>query len=246
MERRTKGMNMDLQKSYAELWNRSSEFFYSKGYYSWMREALEGCNTILEIGCGCGYSTLSLLEAGHRVLAVDKNSECVDKAYNLTKEKGFENEVAYLELDVSEPGVVEELVQKYQFDAVVCWNMGFCYDQNEFNDIHVPRMLKYGLSIEDIQSNITSSYCEYIIWTACKIASMKGVPIQIVDRGERKITASNDVYYNHLGMEFGYKGIGYHNKDGESLSGEGVSLLKQGVIQTDAIVPIVFNMIILA
>ena len=142
-------MNMDLQKSYAELWNQSSEFFYSKGYYSWMLEPLSDRNIILEIGCGCGYSTLSLLEAGHRVLAVDKNPECIDIAYNLTKEKGFENEVAYLELDVSGPGVAEELVQNCQFDAVACWNMGSYYDPEEFKNVYVPRMVQTGFSIED-------------------------------------------------------------------------------------------------
>ena len=237
---------MNVKTEYAEKWKTSSEFFYSKDYYSWMLEPLADRHTILEVGCGCGYSTLSLLEAGHRVLAVDKNSECIDKAYSLTKEKGFENEVVYLEMDISQPGAADELAQKFQFDAVVCWNMGSYYDMMEINDIYIPRMLKYGLSIENIQSNLTSSYCEYITCIACKIASEKGVPIQIVDRGEREVTASNDVYFNRLGIEFGYKGIGYHNKAAESLSGEGVDLLKQGVIQKDAIVPIVFNMIILA
>ena len=33
-----------------------------------------------EVGCGTGYSTLALLENGHKVIALDKNNECIEKA----------------------------------------------------------------------------------------------------------------------------------------------------------------------
>jgi len=234
---------VEIQTQYAEQWDKSSEFFYSKGYYQWMEKMIAEYETILEIGCGCGYSTLSLVKAGHRVLAIDKNPVCIDMAYNLLKKSGYEDAAAFLEIDISQPGAIEEVTTQFQYDAVICWNMGSYYEINELRNIYVPRMVEYGLTPEEINSNITSSYCEYIIWNSCKVAALKGVPLQIVDRSEEAISAEGDGYYHILGGEFGYKHIDYDNKVGESISGEGVKLLKKGKIQDEAIVPIVFNMV---
>lgn len=234
---------MEIQTKYAERWDKSSEFFYSKGYYQWMGKALAEYKTILEIGCGCGYSTLSLVKTGHRVLAIDKNPVCIDMAYNLLKKSGYQDAAAFLEIDISQPGAVEELATQFQYDAVICWNIGSYYEINELRDVYVPRMIEYGLTPEQINSNIASSYCEYITWNACKVAALKEVPLQIVDRNEKAIILENDEYYTLLGREFGYGRIEYNSKAGESISGEGVKLLKKGKIQDEAIVPIVFNMI---
>lgn len=235
---------VEIQTQYAEQWDKSSEFFYSKGYYQWMEKMIAEYETILEIGCGCGYSTLSLVKTGHRVLAIDKNPVCIDMACKLLKKSGYEDAAAFLELDISQPGAIEELATQFQYDAVICWNMGSYYEINELRNIYAPRMIEYGLTPEQINSNITSSYCEYIIWNSCKVAALKGVPLQIVDRNEEEISGENDGYYSLLGREFGYDRIEYNSKAGESISGEGVKLLKKGKIQDEAIVPIVFNMVL--
>ena len=39
----------------------------------------EGHEIVLEIGCGTGYSTLALVESGYKVIAVDKNPECMKR-----------------------------------------------------------------------------------------------------------------------------------------------------------------------
>lgn len=236
---------MGVQKEYAERWEESSKFFYFNGYYRWMEEALKRYQTILEIGCGSGYSTLSLAELGHNVLSVDKNQNCIDMAYKRIREKGFEKDIAFLEIDVSAPNVVEELANKFPFDAVACWDMGSYYDVNELRDVYVPRMQEYGLSVEQIKENISSSYCELIIWNACKLAAEKRCPIQIVDRNEGPISFNSDGYYRSLKDEFRYKNIEYRNLAGETLSGEGVRLLKKGIIQEEAKIPIFFNSVLL-
>jgi len=58
---------MNEIKQYAEQWNTSAQFFYEKKYYQWMCEKLIEFKTVMEIGCGTGYSTLALLNSGHKV-----------------------------------------------------------------------------------------------------------------------------------------------------------------------------------
>lgn len=47
---------MDKKIEYAEQWEVSSKYFYEKKYYNWMQKKIENYNTILEVGCGTGYS----------------------------------------------------------------------------------------------------------------------------------------------------------------------------------------------
>ena len=76
---------------YSEQWDVSSKYFYDKGYYTWMAEKLTPYKTILEVGCGTGYSTLALVEKGYKVIALDKNPECLEKAKKLLSQKGYTN-----------------------------------------------------------------------------------------------------------------------------------------------------------
>ena len=67
---------MNEKIKYSEQWDISAQYFYNKGYYSWMADKLTGYKNVLEVGCGTGYSTLALVEKGYRVIAVEKNPEC--------------------------------------------------------------------------------------------------------------------------------------------------------------------------
>ena len=64
-----------MEQIYAEKWQASSKFFMDNGYYKYMAEIIKPYKTVLEIGCGVGYSTVSLINDGHIVIAVDKNRE---------------------------------------------------------------------------------------------------------------------------------------------------------------------------
>ena len=46
---------------YAQSWKQDSEYFNANGYYKWMANKLPESGIVLEIGCGLGYSTASLL-----------------------------------------------------------------------------------------------------------------------------------------------------------------------------------------
>lgn len=75
-----RGTKMNNAQNYANQWDVSAQFFYEKGYYSWMAQRINKFQTVVEVGCGTGYSTLALVENGHKVIAIDKNRDCIAKA----------------------------------------------------------------------------------------------------------------------------------------------------------------------
>ena len=78
-----------MRKEYSMTWENDSGYFYLNGYYSWMEKAVSSYGTILEVGCGNGYSTLTLLQNGHKVIAIDYNPYCLEKTKQLLEDNGF-------------------------------------------------------------------------------------------------------------------------------------------------------------
>lgn len=112
---------MNDTQNYANQWNCSAQYFYDKEYYSWMEQALEGFHTVVEVGCGTGYSTLALIEKGHKVIAIDKNVDCIAKAKKLLDSKGaLDDRVIFVEGDIAEEHFRDEVVSNFSFDIVVC------------------------------------------------------------------------------------------------------------------------------
>lgn len=213
---------------YANQWNISAKYFYEKGYYFWMGEKLSQFNTVLEIGCGTGYSTLALVEKGYKVIAVEKNKDCITQAKELLSKKGFtEQSVIFVEGDIVEDDVRKSLLNQYEFDVVICWNVGSFWNRKMI-EYYIPFMLKYGLNREQIVDNIESSYSELIIWDVCRLASAKGVAAHIIDRSAEAITAKTDPYYYLLKKEFNFLSVEYDNKVADSISGGGRILTTNG------------------
>jgi len=229
---------MNEIKKYAEQWNASSKYFYDKKNYEWMTMKVSDYHTIVEIGCGTGYSTLGMVEQGHTVISIDKNRDCLSKAKELITEKGYANRVTFLEGDIATEAFQAKLLNNYKFDVVVCWNMGTYWNQSMMQ-FYFPYLLKYGLTIPQIKDNPESSYAELIIWDACKLASSKNVPVHIVDRGTRITNFLNDEYYKTLGSEFSFSEIIYDNLECDSLSNEGRTLLTNGIVNDSAKVKII-------
>lgn len=227
--------DIDIKKVYADKWSRSSEFFYQKGYYHRFAEPLEERKLILEIGCGCGFSTLSLAECGHEILAIDNNTYCIDMAYELISNKGFSDSVCFLEMDVTNTQALNELAEKFKYDAVVCWNIGTVYDKNLKVDDNK--------SEEENREIIVEEFRQKFLAYSCALAQYKEVPFQIVDRTEQKLNDSELDYYRKIGKNFGYNQIDYSYFEGESLSSDGVALMTNGVINDAPVVPLVFNIV---
>lgn len=224
---------MNEIEKYAQDWEKSSNAFFEHGDYKWMARQLRGYKTVLELGCGTGQSTLSLLQQGLNVIAVDKNPSCLSLARKRVEEFQSSNSetingtVQFIEADYSEPDFVKNILDALDFDVVVCWNVGTYWDKNMVGK-YIKPMLEYGLTENQIKCNPESSYGEYMLWKACQIAALKSCAIQIVDRSAEKVTKLHDPYYKRLKKEFLFKTIHYENHETYTLSSTGRILTVKG------------------
>lgn len=229
---------MSIEKVYADKWQSNSKFFFDNGYYGQMAEIVKSYKTVLELGCGVGYSTLSLVNDGHKVISVEKNHECILMAKDLIKENGCETEVNILEGDIVDECFRNIIVSDVKADVVICWNPGTQFDKDSLLH-YVPFMLEYGLTLEQIKDNPSSSYIEMMLWHTCKMAKTMDVPVHIIDRCGGVDENTTD-YYRTLGAETGFSHFQIGTMEAETISDGGVPLLSQGVLMNVQRMPIVF------
>ena len=178
-------MEIDKDLEYAIQWEHSSKHFYINQFYDKLAEKLSGIKIVLEIGCGAGYSTLSLLKRGHKVIAIDKNEECIKRAQQLIEKNGFnvgdlsKSDVLFIKVDMISEEFYRNILPALSFNVIICWNIGSSWKKDDLQ-YYVPHMLDYGLNISQIRQNPESSYAELVVWHICQIAKMKEVPLQIV------------------------------------------------------------------
>ena len=196
---------------YADQWEVSSKHFYENDCYKWMTDQIREHKTVLEIGCGTGYSTLELLRSGHKVISIDKNECCIEKAKHKIELEGFSigdlsnNDVTFIVADVVDETLLKT-ISDYDFDIVVCWNIG-THEETTSRSYYHPFLLAYGLTAQQVNENWESSYAELILWHSCKIAAARKVPFHLVDRSMEGLNSENSDYYCGLGGEFKYKNM---------------------------------------
>lgn len=216
------------EKDYCDKWYVSSEFFYDNKAYEWMANQLVGYKTILEIGCGCGFSTLSLLNQGHHVISIEKNLECIKKADKLLKQEGFNGKYELVHVDLISLDDLIGYLKLKKIDAVACWNPGIGHVEKKLFVNYCKRMIKYGLKIEQIKENPESSYAEWMVYTSANIAKILNCPFGLVDRTEEDYLNIPSDYYLALKKELGFKKIESCSKRIESISSKGVVLVNNG------------------
>lgn len=123
----------NVQEIYSEQWNNISDYFYNNGSYSWMCSKIKKYKTVIEICSGTGQSTLSLLEAGLKVISIEKNNFCIKNAKSLLESKGYkvgsaksnlENYDIILLNDDILNNKISNYLKGFSFDLVICWNIG--------------------------------------------------------------------------------------------------------------------------
>lgn len=104
-------------------WETEGAAYARRGDYDWMAAQLP-VGRVLEIGCGVGFGTLSLVQRGNTVLAIDSLAECLTAAKAKTAEFAPE-QVSYLLADLMAlDDSARKAIEDFAPDYVVCWLMG--------------------------------------------------------------------------------------------------------------------------
>ena len=194
------------RKKYLKKWSNDSKFFYDNKYYDWMNSHIKDYKVVLEIGCGNGLSTLSLIENGHHVIVIDENIECLKETrktletkkikskiiqreglfreykdsyeYNYKKiNHSFEeNQILLIEGDVLNDNHLESWLLSIDIDCVVCWLMG-SHGARRYNKIIAEKKI---ITPQNYRFVIQNSIYEM----ADRILKDNGI-LQIVDRGRK-------------------------------------------------------------
>ena len=138
---------------YSNEWSKSSFEYEKKGFYKWCANSIEGQRRVLELGCGCGFSTYSMLSNNHEVVAIEENPFMLDHAEKLLTKRNCEfeiirrgnlifnnpsyqiqysdmtNDQTQRNLLVEGDFLVDEklntwLICTEKFDAIACWFLG--------------------------------------------------------------------------------------------------------------------------
>lgn len=210
---------------YSEKWNSSAEFFYNNKDYYWMVDHLCDYHTILEIGCGTGYSTLAMVEKGHKVIAIDNNPECIAKAKELIDKNGYSNDVEFILYDVLNPQTLEDIGTRFSCDAICCWNPGQAWNEDKLTTYlkYIEILSYYRYSMNEFWEDPTNCYVMILFLICSECAKKIGVPFHIIDRGDPSKHVNQD-YYRGIQNEFGFINIYFDKRNTKSLSSQGVPL----------------------
>ena len=190
-------------KEYVDFWTLNAKQHFEDGDYEWICDEIDHYHSILEIGCGAGYSTLTLVLRDHHVLSVDINQDAIEASQNLIICNDYEAEIATDYIDfgkkevwfwkadvVSERDAIISVLDQLSIDLVLLINPGGnldrCIRKNE-----VDLLLKYGFTQEEIDQNILENAIPLLhkysmIDAAADIALNIGKPLLIVERGNKE------------------------------------------------------------
>lgn len=124
-------------EQYAEQWSINSQHFLANGSYDWMSSKVNTCKTILEVGCGAGLSTLSLVRGGcEKVIVIESNKQLALEAEKyLTKNDvsvsinslamyNDSNSTVDIIINNIHSNDIEEILKNKTVDGIVCWFIG--------------------------------------------------------------------------------------------------------------------------
>lgn len=188
------------QRKYVEMWENNALQHYNDKDYAWIGGIIKPYQTILEVGCGAGYSTLSMAENGHSVLAIDANLEALKRSRELLVGNGYKAEIANQYIDFSEADIwlwnldvvssretIITVFNQISIDLILLCNPGGNLDKNLYNH-EVELLLQYGFTQKEIdyryqQKAIPLLHKFAMIDAAADIAIKSEKPLFIVDRG---------------------------------------------------------------
>ncbi len=125
-------------EQYKNKWVEESDSFNRQSCYSWMSSQLDNLDLVLEIGCGNGNSTLSILEKkpNVKIIVIEDNKFLIKEAQNKLTRNGIEFDISTninTALDLLSfknrvifinDNIFNISYRKNIFDGIVCWLIG--------------------------------------------------------------------------------------------------------------------------
>lgn len=245
------GVPMNAEQ-YAEEWKKSAEAFSSANHYNWMGEQLGNVKRVIEVGCGSGASTESLVAAGRQILVIESNQHCAQFSHDRLKSKGIQVEmisisqlngltswdkigVKLLVQDIFSTQFEQHLPHGW-FDAIVCWMIGS-------NPEHIG--LSIGKPYMSFDGSEMPAYREKIQKRGYELgcnALKKGGIVHVVDRASISNWSDKDQLRGYLAESLGsVAGSRYNLTKGDCFLRKLTEGLSQSSIQYVSQVPASFN-----
>jgi hypothetical protein len=204
---------MKKTEIYANNWEKDSTVLKKENLYGWMELQIQNYKNILEVGCGCGISTLELLSKQHNVTIIESNEACINKTRKLLSDNNYFN-INIINKKLSEINS-EKFVPflENKLDLIICWNPGGAIFDNakELSEkMYELSMLGY----QDVKDNLEVFYAEDIIRGALRLGNFLGIDVHLIDRAS--INEGNINYLKEIAEEYNYKDIVYEEKIGKS------------------------------
>lgn len=124
-------------EQYADEWEKSSKQYEIDKNYDWLNEQLGVANQILEIGCGSGQSTLTLVKANRKVVVIEINDTLIEKTIKYLKNENVSVTQVYNLNEINTLSDYSVIIFKAnfltlnsnsfknrKFDGIICWQIG--------------------------------------------------------------------------------------------------------------------------
>ena len=221
----------EAQEDYIKLWNQNAEQHFIHKDYDWVASLVEqtGAKTILEIGCGVGYSTLAFARKNIKTISIDSIPEAIIQ----TKKLLTADDVSVSLLDECEETLIKlkiaDLIADYSevsryaqsTDLVLICNPGGKLE-NQLTKKEI-KMLHWGnYSDEQMKEETVQALHKWamLIGTA-RLAKENNKPLIIIDRGN--IQELNDILET-IAMISGLQGVGRSDRQIEPAPKDGIKL----------------------
>ena len=206
------------EKDYITRWTINAKQHFTDGDYGWICDLINkkpqgySFHRVLEIGCGAGYSTLAFVLKGFEVLAIDVNKEAIIQTKTLVENYAYHPKVVDVSSCMSdgegvllwEVDLIHEFVKIRKYvdeqkdnliDLIVLCNPG-----GQLTTELTLQEYKYlnwgGFTENEIREtyqigNVGLLHKWAMIYAACGLSQMTGIPILIIERGTREEVQRN-------------------------------------------------------
>lgn len=229
----------EAQVDYINRWNKNALQHFKDEDYDWVASLVEKSNakSVLEIGCGVGYSTLALANKGIKVRAIDSIPEAIEVTKGLLDQYLFSVSVSEME---EKPNILlnqKDLIEDFQevssnissIDTILLCNPG-----GKLETDLTPKeieMLKWGKYSDEqmAEENVLVLHKWALLLASSRLAKENGKRLIVVERGTidelKSVLSIIEIVSGMCGVRNAIRPIKNPPSDGIQLGESGSDLL---------------------